>query len=334
MSIASRVAVLSSVAVLLSACSTESIHVKVLRPAPVNLGQFGVIAVDSFTGDGGDELANELTAALANTRNPLTGRVDFNVLDRREVDQMLEELRNHRGTDWDEKTMEILERWRSAEILLKGDVRNYTVLEGISEVEWVDPAGYVHVTYTRECTAKLMVVIEATDTEGNILFDTVQFHEVAADSTSAVDEQPSYIDHESLLAAARQSAVHRYLLRVIPREEYVQVHLFTDGDIPALQMGNGFAKTGAWDGALDSYRTALQQIRDTAPEVRYKALFNLGVALEYTNEFDEARAALQEAYAIEQDSMILQELQNVSYREQEYKQLLEQGQSAAARPSR
>ncbi len=57
---------------------------------------------------------------------------------------------------------------------------------------------------------------------------------------------------------------------------------------------------------------------------RYKAFFNIGVALEYTNQFDEARKALKEAYALEQDSMILKELQHVSLREDEYKKLLQQ----------
>jgi tetratricopeptide (TPR) repeat protein len=97
-------------------------------------------------------------------------------------------------------------------------------------------------------------------------------------------------------------------------------------------MGNGFAKTGSWDEALDSYQTAVDQMQRMGAETRYMALFNMGIAYEYTNQFDEARRALKEAYALEQDDMILQEIQHVSYREREYAQLVQQG--AAVIPPR
>lgn len=333
MSITARTLALTSMAFLLGACSTESIHVKVLRPAPVNLGQYDVIAIEPFEGNGGTELANELTVALQNTKNPLTGRVDFEVLDRREIDELLDDLMGRRGTDWDQDAMEILDRWRAAEILLKGTVHEYSVVEELSELEWVDPHGYTHVTQTRECAADVLVLIEATNTEGDTIFDSVEFREVLTDSTSAVDAQPDFIDHNSLLAAARRGVVNRYLRRVIPREEYVQVHLYTDGDFPELQMGNGFAKTGSWDEALESYNNALEHMQ-TAPESRYMGLFNRGIALSYTNRFDEARQSLKEAYALEQDSMILRELQNVDYREREFARLLEQGRKATPKPTR
>ena len=332
MSTVARAFALSTIGLTLCSCATESISVRVLRPAPVNLGQYDLIAVESFTGTGGDQIANELTTALTNTRNPMTGRADFEILDRRDIDQMLDDLRRGRGNDWNEEAMEVLERWKNAEILLKGTVHVYDVGEQVSETQWLDPNGYLHVTYTRECEANIRVLIEATDTEGDTIFDTVEFHEVAVDSTQGVDEYPPSINHEAVLATARNSVVQQYLLRVVPREEYVQVHLYTDGDYPALQMGNGFAKTGSWDEALDSYRTAVDQMKRMGAETRYMALFNMGIAYEYTNQFDEARRALKEAYALEQDDMILQEIQRVSYREREYAQLVQQG--AAAIPPR
>jgi len=260
--------------------------------------------------------------------NPLTGQVDFEVLDRRDVDRMLVDLRRHNGAEWDRESMAILDRWRKAEILLKGEVQVYTVKEEMLASEWLDPYGYLRVTYTRECAANLTVVIEATDTEGDRIFDTVQFREVVVERTTSVDEEPAPIDHEALLAAARHRVVERYLQRVMPHEVVVQVHLFTDGDFPFLAMGNGFARTGDWDEALASYRDALEQMTLAMHENRYKALFNLGVALEYTNQFGEAREALKESYALEQDSMILRELQNVGYRERDYARLVEQGQNA------
>jgi tetratricopeptide (TPR) repeat protein len=333
MSTTARVLGLLPVAFLFGACSTtESISVRVMLPAPVDLGQYRVIAVESFSGNGGHDLANDLTVALKNTVNPLSGQVGFEVLDRRDVDRMLEDLRRHSGTEWDQKSMAILDRWRKAEILLKGEVQKYVVKEQILESEWLDPYGYLHINYTRECAANVTVVIEATDTDGDKIFDTIQYREMVVGRTRATDQEPDPIDHETLLTAARRNVVERYLERVMPHEAIVQVHLFTDGDFPFLSMGNGFAKTGDWDEALESYRGALEQMTLAMHENRYKALFNLGVALEYTNQFSEAREALKESYALEQDSMILGELQNVGYRERDYARLVEQGQHA--NPSR
>ena len=109
MSTVIRAFALSTIGTLLCSCATESIQVRVMRPAPVNLGQYDLIAVESFNGNGGDELADELTTALASTRNPLTGSVDFEVLDRRDVDRMLDDLRRRQGTDWNEDAMALLE---------------------------------------------------------------------------------------------------------------------------------------------------------------------------------------------------------------------------------
>ena len=70
---------------LFAGCATESIKVRVLRPAPINLAQHDKIAVDMFKGDGGEVLASELILALGSTKNPMTGKTDFEVMDRREV---------------------------------------------------------------------------------------------------------------------------------------------------------------------------------------------------------------------------------------------------------
>jgi len=161
----------------------------------------------------------------------------------------------------------------------------------------------------------------------------VQLEDVATASTRARDAEPDGVDYESLLAAARQRIIDQYLMRVFPHEAQVMVNLFTDGDLPGLQIGNGYARTGDWDAALESYQDAHEMAVGDLASVRYKALFNLGVGYEYANRFDEAKRALKDSYALEQDSMILDELHNVTARENEYQRLVEQS-SQAAQPAR
>lgn len=313
---------------LFCGCATEAVHVRVLRPAPVNLVQYDRVAVDLFDGGGGPEIAGELTDALMTTRNPLTGQQAFEVLDRREVDRMIDDLRRRRGQS-DAEAMEVLARWRSAPVLIRGQVRTHGVEEVVTQNKKVDERGTPHMLFTRTCTAEVEVTIEVAEGQGERLFDRAVLRERVNSSTAGLDQPPAAIDQAALLAAARRKVVHEYLRRVLPHEDVVAVHLYDDGDYPELRVGNRYASTGEWERALESYRTALGRMNGEAAADRYMALYNIGVALEYTNRFDEARKTLQEAYGLEQDSKILAEIDNVARREGEYTQLAEQRGTAA-----
>ena len=63
--------------------------------------------------------------------------------------------------------------------------------------------------------------------------------------------------------------------------------------------------------------------------VRFKPLFNLGVALEFTNQFDEARKMLQDAYRLKQTRLIRDEMRRLARRERDVRRLREQVKTAA-----
>ena len=317
---------------LFCGCATEAVHVRVLRPAPVNLVQYDRVAVDLFDGGGGTEIAGELTDALATTRNPLTGQQAFEVLDRREVDRMIDDLRRRRGQS-DTEAMEVLARWREAPILIRGRVETHGVEEVVTQNKKIDERGVPHMLFTRTCTAEVHVTIEVCEGQGERLFDRAVLRERTSASTAGLDTPPAPIDQMSLLAAARRKVVDQYMRRVLPHEDVVAVQLYDDRDYAELQVGNGYARTGEWERALESYRSALARMTGEAAQDRHLALYNIGVALEYTNRFEEARQALQEAYGVEQDKKILAEIANVARREAEYAQLAEQRGPATTSPS-
>ena len=275
-----------------------------------------------FKGDGGEVLAAELILALSSTKSPVTGKPDFEVMDRREVDSVLDDLRGSGGRS--QRAMAVLNEWQNVEMHLTGEVLVYRVEETLSEKKWVDNEGVKHKEYSLEAVANVTAVIDIANSNSDRKFDSVKLAEVASDVSTAVDTMPRAIDEVRLLEVARRNLVRRYLMRVTPRAEYVQVKLFKDGDFPELHAGNGLARTGTWDGALERYRGALERMTGELAEKRYKALFNIGVALEYSNEFDAAKKFLQEAYALEQDEVILREIENVGVREEEYAELLRQ----------
>jgi tetratricopeptide (TPR) repeat protein len=322
-----------AVAASLGSCSTTGIRVPVLEPAPVNLVQYERVAVDRFHGDGCDPLTDQLAEALRTTPNPTTGKASFQVLSRKDIDKALDELRDRHGDEWDRRTMEVLERWRTAQIVLTGAVEQNRVQDQVVEQHTVDPKGRQICWRERHCSAEVRACLQLNDVDGKVVFDRAVLQGCAAAQTRGDGGEPACIEHEPLLAQARAQIVQQYLARVLPHQVWLQVDLYTDGSFPDLQVGNGYAETGNWQQAAESYQRALDAMTGANGAPRYKGLFNLGVACEFTDRFAEARKSLQDAYAQGQDRMILQELQRVDRREQDVRRLREQAAKPAQPPT-
>ena len=88
----------------------------------------------------------------------------------------------------------------------------------------------------------------------------------------------------------------RSLVRmIVPYTERVYVSFETDKEMPELERGFRMVDAGNWDAALNIFQNATE-IYSNSPEV-HKAYYNLGLSYMYTDQFDQARTALQEAYA-------------------------------------
>lgn len=316
----------------LAACATQTIRVPVMVPAPVNLVAFDRIAIDRFDGDGCQPFAEELAAALGEAVNPLTGQPGFEVLSRTEVDRALDQARDQRGTQWDPKTLAVLERWREADVVLKGVVHRHVVVERVVEEQGKDADGRGIVRQKQVHSAVVEVALEVADVAANRSVDVVTLRGGAVAETW-LDGPPGRVpagpDPQALLATARAEVVRQYLDRVLPRRTWVAVELYRDSDFPDLQIGNGYAEAGNWAEAATAYERALQQMTGDQQQYRYMALFNLGVAFEFSDRFADARRTLEEAYALGQDRRILAELRRNDAREDEVRRLREQGAAPA-----
>lgn len=323
-----------SLLALLASCATQSIRVPVLKPAPVDLVSYDRIAVDRFEGEGCELFSDQLAAALGNAVNPMTGKQGFTVLHRKDIDKALDQIRDRRGDQWDKRTMEMLDQWRTAQVVLKGQMQQHQVAQEETWEKVRNSKGHDVQRRKQVVTARVTVRLEVTDLEGNRVFDSVTMTGSAC-ATRRPDEDPrSTIDPLPLLQQARAQVVQSYLDRVLPHQEWVEVNLYTDSDFPDLQLGNGCAEVGNWTMAMEAYQRALQGMTGPHQGVRYKGLFNYGVACEFTDRFDEAKRALQEAYALGREQMILGELQRTTLREDEVRRLRTQGSRDLAQPQR
>ncbi len=308
---------------LVAGCSTETIYVNVVRPGVVDLTKYKYVAIDDFQGRGGIDMTEELTVVLTSASNPLTRQKAVQVVERAKFNQILAELRRQRGSLWDQDTIVRLGNLVAAAALIHGRVSDYRYEETMSSDRWKDQKNKPHVRYTRTGTAHLSVFIKVNATESGTHLDTIKYDEKRPARTSATDKHPPPIDGNALLASLRREIAARFVRRVLPYTERVAVELFVDGDFPELELGNNYARVGGWDKALEKYTEALDRMTGEMAEYRYMGLYNMGIAYQYLNQFDDAREALQEAYALYADDFIAMELNNLARREADYKKLQE-----------
>lgn len=317
-------------ALLLASCASthEAFTVSVLRPAPIDLSKHELVALDRFTGESSDAFVAELRAALDGLRAPLQGARAFELVSRAEVDRMIEDIRRYPNAKLGDDPQSPLAKWKRARIQLSGAIQSENVSEDITGQAWTDKNGQEHTTFVRSAKAQFAITIDVKSRDGSLL-DRTTIRETSGGATKAVDTEPNPIDHDALLVAARRQALEAYLRRIAPYEDKVRVTLFSDRDLPQLQVGNGFARIGDWNSAFESYREAQSFATGELEPVTFKAVYNQGVALLYLNRFDDARAAFKRAYVQSQDRSILEQMSAVAQRESEYEMLQDQGAAAA-----
>jgi len=316
-----------ALSVVLTGCSTEQIRVPVMRPARVDLSRYRTLAIENITGNGGTAIANDLGTGL-------TASSYFTVVDRRDVEARMRELRRTRGDLFDPSTVAELGRQIGALALIHGEVVTNEYSEHVAEEEWVevvrDEKGNVqqeipHVERTRYGHTELGVNLRVTATATGQLLYSRTITKQSFDQTRATDAVPAAIDPAPLFQDCRRLIVKDLVSRVTPRTDLVFVTLYKDSDIPLLAAGNNLARIGEWDDAIEQYRGALETLPAEYAEYRYMPLFNLGVAYEYTNRFEEAHRHLRDAYRVSAESRIADEIESLKYRERQYAELRKQG---------
>ena len=91
----------------------------------------------------------------------------------------------------------------------------------------------------------------------------------------------------------RENVIERFVAEIGPHQVTIDVVLFDDSDIPELEEGIQFAKRGAWKDALRIFLDAADKYPDR--ENLHKALYDAGVAYEYTHQYAYAKEFITRA---------------------------------------
>lgn len=297
----------------LSSCA-PSLLVPVQRPAEINLRGINKIAMGEIQGNGGQEIADLLTSKLFESGK-------FEVLERANLEKMMKEHQISLGGAIDEQTAAKIGKLVGAATLVFGNVSMYKYDLKTTYSDWKDRQGGFHRTYTKTGTAKVTATLKVVGLETGKILAVKTITKEAAGKTTANDGQPEDPDRDAAMDAARNAVVATFIKMIAPYSEYVTVTFApTDKNLPELERGVNLAKAGRWSDAIEQFKAATQKNPTHAG-----AWWDLGLAYEYTYDFDKAEAAFNEAYKIKPDQTYLDEINNVKRLKAERKKLEEQG---------
>jgi curli biogenesis system outer membrane secretion channel CsgG len=289
-----------------------------MRPAAVNLSGMNQIAVGHIEGRGGQVIADTLSEQLLETNY-------FEVMNPAGLGRVLKEsnldLINLIGLinpDTAAKFRGLL----GVDIIVTGKVVDFNCTQRNTRSEpKKGKDGKDHQTFYKKGTAMVTTSFRITNlTDGNIVFSKAISRRAEA-TTSAEDRWPGNPDQRALLNKAARAAVASFVREIAPYSEYVTVRL-AKNETKLLEMENGinYARAGQWGNAAEEFEAAVRK-----EPSNQGAWYNLGLAYEYTCQFNEAESAFKKASSIKPCKQCVDEINNVRRLVVERGRLEEQG---------
>jgi curli biogenesis system outer membrane secretion channel CsgG len=315
---------------LAAACGTVAVRVPVMRPAEINMAPYSSVAVGEMRGRGDPRaLSDGLEEALVTSGK-------FQVVDRQHLAETMRELQLS-STDLADPTKAAkLGQLVPAGALIYGDIdERYN--ERTDETPYKTKEGKQHVVRTLTGEAGVRATFKVVDVSSGRLLIARTYEDKRQETSRIEDARPAPIDREELTQRARRTVLERFLKAIVPYREYVFARFEKDSDIPQLEGGIGWAEQGNWDKAKEAFNNALADAGKN-PKVGAKQLgkayWDLGLAHEYSGDYDNAAKMVQKAYDVGQDKDYLRELEGIDRLRSEAKRLAEQSRQPEAAGAR
>ncbi len=294
---------LLSISGLFAGCSgSKRLSILVTRPAEINLRDFDKIAIGEIQGSG-----SGFVSKLSDWGKFLQGVESKDTWIRRFSAEMAQALTHSRR-------FELLD-YESLKIGRRGkvDIGNAALISGgilaydYDEEEIDEDAERKNKKtnkktasrkYYRKGIARVEVQLRIVDLRTSGILASRNFSGRETMRKSGKTQSEASIDNADrrrLFAACRADIVQSLVRTIVPYTERVYVSFETDKEMPELERGFRLVDAGNWDAALNIFQESTETY-SKSPEV-HKAYYNLGLSYMYTDRFDQARTALQEANA-------------------------------------
>ena len=320
------------VALGLAGCATtERVAISVRHPAEIDMSAYRQIAIGEITGNLGQDFSDHL-------KETLIGSGQFQVVDRRRLQQIFRELKLSQSDLSDPRYRKRIGRLLSGAALVaghaEGKVESKVTHQDITRTETIKDENGNKVK--KEVPVRIFVRTCAATGTGGIDIVSVETGEIlktkilrAGCSERAQDEKaaPDCRSEDELLACAQRENVAAMARALMPWSEVRMVPFAKDRLIPELEEGIRRASIGEMAEAAKIFQGAAAAAEvnpKIKPAVIAKAYWNLGLTYEYSDLYDDAIAALKKAYMIGADPKSLREQESVRGRQAEQAELRKQ----------
>lgn len=313
----------------ITGCAGRSVSILVTRPAEISLGDYDRIAIGEIKGAGSGFVSklddfgrylqgvesrdNWIRRFAAGMSQALAQSERFELLD-------YENLKAGHGRD------DVVENV----VLITGSLLAYDYDEEEMSEDGQRKAKKTNrktdsQKYHRKGTAHVEVQLRVVDLQTSRILASRNFSRHETIRTSGKTPEKASIDNADrrrLIAECRADIVRAFERMIVPYTERVYVSFETDKEMPELERGFRMVQAGNWDAAVDIFQEAAET-HSYSPDV-YKAYYNLGLSYMYSDRFDPARAALQEAYARKSSGKFRNAILELNKRADEKRRLEEQ----------
>jgi len=322
-----KVVAIFTLALVFTGCATVGVKVPVMRPAEINLKEKNELIIGKIAGRGGEKIASYVKEKAIDSER-------FKVIDRQHFDRVLRELKLSQSDLADSEGRKKLGKIMIGSILIMGQVQEHRYNEDMKKEKRTGTkivnkkkVKYTYYYYKRTGTASVIVSFDVIDIETGQILQSKTAKSVKRASTSARDATPERIDGNEILDQCDRQVATDFLKAIAPWKEIVTVNFIKDKKLPMLETGINYAKAGEWNDSITQFKQAVNQADSDpkiAPKTAGKAHWNLGLAYEYTNRFDDAVIHIKKAFALSNKADYLKELKNIKRRKEDYEKLEEQ----------
>ena len=321
-----------TISVLISGCGGRSISFLVTRPAEINLNEYDKIAIGEIKGSG-----SGFVSKLSDLGKYLQGVESRDTWVRKFSAEVVESLsRSERFELLDYESLKVArgrEDDKGNVVLISGGILAYDydeeeIAENAEPTNKKTNKKTARREYNRKGTARVEVQLRIVDLRTASILASRNFSGRETIRTSGKTPAKASIDNEDrrrLFAECRADIVRSIVRMIVPYTERVYVSFETRKEMPELERGFRMVQAGNWDSAIDVFEEATDTYSNS-PEV-HKAFYNLGLSYMYTDRFDQARTALQEAYARKSGGKYRNAILELNRRIEEKRRLEEQTRS-------
>lgn len=310
---------------ILGGCSVKNISIVRQRPALLSLKNFKTIYVS--------EVTNEETIPFRPDHNNIIIRgleqrlmnVGFKVLDRdaKDINEIRREnmFRQARKKQFDSKILD-------ADIFISGIITMDRYHEETSKEEPWTKDGKKHQKNIREGFYEVSVYFkigsQTSEKLGGFNFNT----KTETKRKTADNQAPEIIDQKELFEICVNDILEQLMRNIAPYSETVIIPFIKDDELPYAYLGIIKFQSGEIEYAVEVFRDDVEKLLKASPEIKAKAIYNLGMALVYSDQFEEGIKFLREANELMPTERLYQDAINIALKEkmltEKYREQLKQ----------